>query len=106
MFSKYVLENKNNIINNVCDLITYPSVSTECTNSNYPFGKSCNDVLKFFLNLSNNLGFRTKNIDGYAGYAEFGNGKELIGIIRSFRCCSGKRGRLAIFPIYSYYFKW
>ena len=27
------------------------------------------------------MGFRTKNIDGYCGYIEFGEGEDLVGII-------------------------
>lgn len=81
MFQKYILENKQNIIGSLCDMITYPSVSEENFNSHFPFGKDCSDCLKYFLNLANSLGFRTKNIDGYCGYAEFGEGKELIGIV-------------------------
>ncbi len=81
MFQKYILENKQNIISQVCDLITYPSISEETNNVHFPFGKACSDCLKYFLNLANSLGFRTKNVDGYCGWAEFGEGKELIGII-------------------------
>ena len=81
MFKKYVLENRQDIVNSVCDLITFPSVSEESNNPNYPFGKACNDSLKYFLNLADSLGFRTKNIDGYCGFAEFGQGEELIGIV-------------------------
>ena len=33
------------------------------------------------LKLGESLGFRTKNIDGYCGYIEFGEGKEMLGII-------------------------
>lgn len=81
MFKKYILENKQNIIESVCDLITFPSISIESNNSNYPFGKDCNDCLKHFLHIASKLGFKTKNVDGYCGYAEFGEGKELIGIV-------------------------
>lgn len=81
MFKKSILENKNIIINSVCDLITYPSVSIKTDDPCLPFGKECDDCLKYFLNLAKSLGFRTKNIDGYCGWAEFGEGKELIGII-------------------------
>lgn len=81
MFNKYIVLNKRNIINSICDLITYPSISTESTNSNYPFGRACADSLNYFLNLANSLGFRTKNVDGYCGYAEFGEGNELVGIV-------------------------
>lgn len=81
MFQKYILDNKQNIINNLCDIITFPSVSIESDDSRFPFGKECSDCLKYFLNLASSLGFRTKNIDGYCGYAECGEGDELIGII-------------------------
>ena len=81
MFEKYILENKKNIINKVCDLITFPSISEETGNLKFPFGKDCNDALKYFLNLAESLGFKTKDVDGYCGYVEFGEGQELIGII-------------------------
>jgi succinyl-diaminopimelate desuccinylase len=35
----------------------------------------------YTLELGKKLGFRTKNIDGYCGYIEFGEGDELVGII-------------------------
>lgn len=81
MFKNYILENRRNIVGSVCDLITFPSISEETGNLNFPFGKACSDSLKYFLNLANSLGFRTKNIDGYCGFAEFGEGSELIGIV-------------------------
>lgn len=81
MFKNYILENRQSIIGNICDLITFPSISEETSNPHFPFGKACSDSLKYFLNLSNSLGFKTKNIDGYCGFAEFGAGKDLIGIV-------------------------
>lgn len=81
MFKNYINENKKNIINSVCDLITYPSISVESESSKFPFGKACSDALRYFLELASSLGFETKNVDGYCGYAEFGEGSEIIGII-------------------------
>lgn len=81
MFEKFILENKQYIIEKVCDLITFPSVSTETNDKSAPFGRSCADCLKYFLNLAESLGFKTKNVDGYCGWAEFGEGEELVGII-------------------------
>lgn len=81
MFQKYILENRQNIASSICDLITFPSISEETNNPHFPFGKACSDALKYFLNLANSLGFRTKNVDGYCGWAEIGEGEELIGII-------------------------
>lgn len=81
MFEKYILEHRQDIVGSVCDLITFPSISEESNHTHFPFGKACSDCLKYFLNLANSLGFRTKNVDGYCGFAEFGEGEELIGII-------------------------
>lgn len=81
MFQKYILDKKREIIGSICDLVSFPSISNEYENNNFPFGKACNDCLKYFLNLSSSLGFKTKNVDGYCGWAEFGQGDELIGIV-------------------------
>lgn len=81
MFLNYINSNKQKIIGSVCDLITYPSISNKTNNPAYPFGKDCSNCLKYFLHLAESLGFRTKNVDGYCGWAEFGEGKDLIGII-------------------------
>lgn len=81
MFKNYINSQKQNIVNSICDLITFPSVSEETGKANMPFGKACADSLKYFLNLATTLGFKTKNVDGYCGWVEFGEGKDLIGII-------------------------
>lgn len=65
MFQKYILNNRQNIVGSICDLITFPSISEETNNLHFPFGKSCSDCLKYFLDLASSLGFRTKNVDGY-----------------------------------------
>ncbi len=81
MFDEIIENNKNEIINSLSELIKFPSVSDESGNSQYPFGEECNNVLNYALNLGKSMGFKTKNIDGYCGYIEFGEGKELVGII-------------------------
>ena len=60
MFNKYINKNKKNIINSVCDLITYPSISVESENPNFPFGKSCSDALRYFLKLADSLGLKLR----------------------------------------------
>lgn len=81
MFEKYVDSIKDEIINSTCDLIKIPSVNEMSDEPNMPFGKNCASALDYVLNLASNVGFRAKNIDGYCGYAEFGDGDELMGII-------------------------
>ena len=79
MFKNYI--NEKDLISNLQDLINIPSVFEESINPKEPFGKNTAKALDFTLSLGQKLGFRTKNIDGYCGYIEFGNGPELIGII-------------------------
>ncbi len=81
MFNEYIDNKKEEMLNNLQKIIQIPSVYEKSDNSSMPFGKNVNDALNFMLNLGKELGFRTKNIDGYCGYIEFGEGEELIGII-------------------------
>ena len=39
------------------------------------------DALACALDICKELGFRTKNVDGKLGYAEIGEGEELMGIL-------------------------
>lgn len=79
MFKKYI--NQEELIKNLQELIRIPSVYSESINSNEPFGENTVKALNYILNLGEKLGFRTKNINNYCGYIEFGSGDELIGII-------------------------
>lgn len=81
MFEKYIDGFKDDIVSSTCRLIEIPSVYEESDNPKMPFGKNANSALEYILFLGEQLGFRTKNIDGYCGYIEFGEGKELVGII-------------------------
>nr|DAR09136.1 MAG TPA: hypothetical protein [Caudoviricetes sp.] len=46
-----------------------------------PFGQGNKDCLEYVLSVAKELGFRTVNLDGYCGYAEVGEGDELVGIV-------------------------
>ena len=81
MLEKFINENKEMIIKNLQELIQIPSCYSKSNNTKYPFGESVNNALEYTLELGERLGFKTKNIGGYCGYIEFGEGKELIGII-------------------------
>lgn len=81
MFNEYVDSIKEQIINSTCEIIKIPSVHSDSSNASMPFGENCNKALEYVLELADSLGFRTKNVDGYCGYIEFGEGSELLGII-------------------------
>ena len=80
MFDEIIEKNKNNIINTVSDLIKIPSISIE-SDSIHPFGIECTNALNYILEIGKSMGFKTKNLNNYCGYIEFGEGEELIGII-------------------------
>jgi succinyl-diaminopimelate desuccinylase len=46
-----------------------------------PFGPGPAAALEEALRICDRLGFRTTNMDGYAGFAEFGEGEEVVGIL-------------------------
>ena len=81
MFEKYIVKYKDEIVSQTSRLIQIPSVHEESINPEKTFGENINRALEYMLNLGENLGFKTKNIDGYCGYIEFGSGDELVGII-------------------------
>lgn len=81
MIKKFIEENQKEIIENLQKLIQIPSIYSESKNPLMPFGENANKALEYMLNLGNKLGFRTKNVDGYCGYIEFGEGEEMLGII-------------------------
>lgn len=81
MIDNYIEKHKEELIQKTQELIQIPSVISHSDNPLHPFGDAINDALEYMLKLGDSLGFRTKNIDGYCGYIEFGEGEELIGII-------------------------
>lgn len=46
-----------------------------------PFGEGVAEALSFMLHKGENDGFTAKNLEGYAGHLEMGQGEELVGIL-------------------------
>jgi len=72
---------KDEMIEELKKIISFKSVSEETDIEGMPFGEECKKVLDYVLDLGENFGFRTKNLNGYCGYIEFGDGEEMVGII-------------------------
>ncbi len=65
----------------VVELVRIPSVCVE-GGGGYPFGEAIDQALRKTLEIAEDLGFRTKYGEaGYYGYAEVGEGKEMLGIL-------------------------
>lgn len=63
------------------ELVRIPSVCDEGAGG-YPFGPAVDQALRTALQIAGDLGFRTHYGDGgYYGYAEIGDGDELVGIL-------------------------
>lgn len=67
------------IIDKICELIRIKSVQTE-PGPGAPFGEGVAKSLNYVLALGKEMGFCVKNLDGYTGYIEYGNGPKLYGI--------------------------
>lgn len=61
-------------------LIRIPSVAID-GDEKYPFGKECDNALDYMLSLCDSFGFRTKKCGNLIGYAEIGEGEEIVGIL-------------------------
>ncbi|SHF04583.1 Sapep family Mn(2+)-dependent dipeptidase [Clostridium fallax] len=73
-------ELKEDIIEDIIEVVKIDSVESEAENG-MPFGRGVNNCLVKVLEIAHKLGFKTKNLDGYIGYAELGEGKDYIGVI-------------------------
>lgn len=73
-------ELKAQMINDIKTIVKMPSVESEAE-KDAPFGKSIALTLDKALEIARSLGFITKNLDHYIGYAQYGEGEDYIGII-------------------------
>lgn len=88
MFEEIIQGKKDEIIEQVLACVRINSVRTE-SEEGKPFGFGPSDALCHTLKLAESMGFRTKNIDNMVGYAEYGEGEEMIAVL----------GHLDIVPI-------
>ncbi|CAM5507401.1 dipeptidase PepV [Bacillus safensis FO-36b] [Bacillus safensis subsp. safensis] len=46
-----------------------------------PFGEKVDDALQYMLKKGEDEGFTVKNVDGYAGHIEYGEGDDIVGVL-------------------------
>ncbi len=68
------------ILRDLKELVAIPSVREEAA-PGAPFGEPCRRVLDRALEMAEAMGLRTKNLDGYIGYAEYGEGEETAAVL-------------------------
>lgn len=80
MLNEKILSMKDEIIKSVQRCVQIKSVEEEPV-GNMPFGEGVHKSLEYCLQLSENLGFKTTNVDNMIGYAEYGSGDEMIAVL-------------------------
>jgi succinyl-diaminopimelate desuccinylase len=68
---------RDEIIKSTQEIVRIKSVEGE-PKEGMPFGEGCAKSLDYALKIADKLGFRTVNLDGYVGYAEYGEGEEYV----------------------------
>lgn len=69
-----------NLTDNLKDLLKIESVMGKAEKG-MPFGKETYKALKYMLDLGDSFGFKTKDVDGYAGHIEWGDGENIFGVL-------------------------
>lgn len=80
MLDDRILELKEDIIHSVQEAIRIRSVE-EAAKEGMPFGEGVHRALEYCLSLSQSLGFKTVNVDNMVGYAEYGQGDEMVAVL-------------------------
>lgn len=75
-----VEEIKEDVIKSIQEIVKIRSVSDE-EKPGKPFGEGVSKALDKALEIAENLGFKTTNLDGYIGYAEYGEGEDYVGVL-------------------------
>ncbi len=79
---KRITENES-FLKDLKGLLQIKTVRGDCgeESKEAPLGKGINDAIEYMLALGRKFGFKTKNLDGYCGYIEMGEGEKLLGIL-------------------------
>lgn len=77
---KEVERQKDALIKATQEIIALRSVESDAAEG-CPFGAEIGQALECALAISRRLGFRTVNLDGYVGYAEYGSGDDYVAVL-------------------------
>lgn len=77
---EHIDEMRSFIVKAVQEIVKIKSVESPSL-PGAPFGEGVNKALMYALSLSSSFGFKVENLDGYMGYAEYGEGDEIVGVL-------------------------
>ena len=79
-FGEKIAGYRQEMVKHLCELVQIKSVSLSGP-AGMPFGEGPRRALDYTLRLADSLGFKAVDVDGYAGYAEYGEGADYIAVI-------------------------
>lgn len=80
MLDEKILTMQDEIVKSVQEAVKIKSVEEE-EKDGMPFGDGVQKALEHCLRLSESLGFKTVNVDNMIGYAEYGEGEEMVAVL-------------------------
>lgn len=80
IFNTHILDMQSKLVQETQEILKIKSVERPAKDD-MPFGEDVHKCFLHTLKLAESLGFKTKNIDNYAGHAEIGSGEEIVGIL-------------------------
>jgi len=80
VFHDFIDQNRDEMTSSLQALLQIPSVK-EGAREGYPFGEGPAKALQFMLDLARQNGFQVKDLDGYAGHVEYGDGDEYVAVL-------------------------
>ncbi|MEH7802040.1 dipeptidase PepV [Bacillus pumilus] len=77
-----VIRKKDDLIEDTQSFLQIESVlDEEGGKEGKPFGEKVDQALQFMLKKGEDEGFTVKNVDGYAGHIEYGEGEDIVGVL-------------------------
>ena len=76
----YVDKEKENMLKSLSEILKIDSVRGD-KKVDAPFGEGPKQCLNFILKIALEMGFKIKNVDNYMGWAEYGNGNEMVAVL-------------------------
>ncbi len=71
---------RSNFLRDLALLCSIPSVDGK-PEEDAPFGREAKRALVTFLDMADRMGFHAVNVDNYAGYAEMGDGDDMVAVV-------------------------
>lgn len=77
-----VIRKKDDLIKDTQSFLQIESVlDEEGGKEGKPFGEKVDQALQYMLKKGEDEGFTVKNVDGYAGHIEYGEGEDIVGVL-------------------------